>query len=248
MFLTRRFQRLGDLVAGTLVVYRQPAHEAWAAADLGCITVRREPATFYLAWFATAVPIFVLIAIGLSSSPATAGFLLWWFKPVYERMPMWIANERFAGRPATLGDAFANWRTLAIGLLPVLTYRRMSPTRSLDASIDVLEALRGARRRAQVALFRQRSGSAALWLTVICVHVEAFLATGAFIVQLLLTPDLVQFDPAALLAALSDDRFAWLQNGIYLIVIGLVGPVYAASGYALYTNRRNELERRPAPA
>jgi uncharacterized RDD family membrane protein YckC len=247
MFVTRRFQRIGDLAAGTLVVYRQP-HEAWAAADLGCIAVRREPATFYLAWFATAAPVFVLIAIGMSSSPATAGFLLWWFKPVYERMPTWIASERSAGRSATLGDAFANWRMLATGLLPVLTYRRLSPTRSLDASIDVLEALRGPKRRAHVALFRQRSGSAALWLTVICVHVEAFLATGAFIVQLLLTPDLAQFDPAALLAALSDDRFAWLQNGIYLIAIGLVGPVYAASGYALYANRRNELERRSAPA
>jgi uncharacterized RDD family membrane protein YckC len=248
MFVTRRFQRIGDLAAGTLVVYRQPAHEAWAAADLGCIAVRSEPATYYLAWFATAAPIFVLIAIGLSSSPATAGFLLWWFKPVYERMPMWIASERSAGHAATLGDAFSNWRTLATGLLPVLTYRRLSPTRSLDASIDVLEALRGPKRRAHVALFRQRSGSAALWLTVICVHVEAFLATGAFLLQLLLTPSLAQFDPASLLAALSDDRFAWVQNGIYLIAIGLVGPVYAVCGYELYVNRRSELQRRSAPA
>ncbi len=134
MATTRRFQRIGDLAAGTQVVYLRAGREPWGAADLGCVAVREAPAIFYATWVATALPIVVLCMIGLWSYPGTAGFLLWWFKPVYERLPLWIASRRAAGKSATLRGAVSNWRMLSTGLLPVLTYRRLSPTRSLDAS------------------------------------------------------------------------------------------------------------------
>ena len=52
--------------------------------------VRRRAASLYVGWFATALPIFVLCAVWFRSSPGVAGLLLWWLKPVYERIPLWL--------------------------------------------------------------------------------------------------------------------------------------------------------------
>jgi uncharacterized RDD family membrane protein YckC len=247
MMVTPRFRRIGDLAAGTVVVYREHAREPWEAADLGCAALHRAPLTLYGAWFATALPVFVLMVVSMWSYPSTSGFLLWWLKPLYERMPMWIVSQRLLGNAPTVLDAMSQWRAFGAGLAPMLTYRRLSPTRSFDAAIDVHEGLRGSRRRGRVALLHQRSGSPALWLTVICAHVEAFLVTGAIVVLLLSMPREADLDWMSLLVAASSNSFDWVSNLVYLTAIGLVGPVYASAGFMLYVNRRSELEGGSAP-
>ncbi len=247
MMLTRRFRRVGDVVAGTLVVYREPACEPWEAADRGCMIVRRAPQTLYGAWIVTAVPVFALMVVALWSYPGTAGFLLWWLKPLYERMPMWIVRQRKHDRMPKVLEIVADWRRFSVGLPAMLTYRRLSPTRSFDVSVDVLEGVAGSRRRARVALLHQCSGSPALWLTVICAHVEAFLVTAATIVLLWQAPRHSDLDLMSLMSWVGSNQFGWTSNVVYLIVIGLVGPVYAAAGLTLYENRRRELEGDDAP-
>jgi hypothetical protein len=247
MMVTRHFRRIGDLAAGTVVIYAESAREPWEAADLGCAELHRSPRTLYGAWFVTAAPVFVLTVVSMWSYPSTSGFLLWWLKPLYERAPMWIVGQRALGKAPTVREAISRWRELGAGLLPMLTYRRLSPTRSFDASIDVFERLRGSRRRARVALLHQRSGSPALWLTVICAHVEAFLVTGAIITLLLSMPREGDIDWMSLLIVAGNSSFDWASNVVYLIAIGLVGPVYAGAGFMLYANRRGELEGGSAP-
>lgn len=246
MMVTRRFRRFGDLVSGALVVYRRTEYEPWEAADHGCVVVREAASTLYGAWCVTAVPIFLLLALLMWSSPATAGFALWWFKPLYERMPMWIARERMHGRSPTIREALSKWRELGAGLFAMLTYRRLSPTRSFDASIDVFERLRGSARRARATLLHHRSGTTALWLTVICAHIEAFFVTAAIVAMLWMTPHEIDSDWMSWVIAASGDRFEWASNLVYLVVIGLVGPMYAVAGFMLYANRLSELEGRPS--
>src|SRR5262249_26308927 len=135
MMTTRHYRRVGDLAARTRVVYADDVVEPWACADRGCDAVRAAPATFYLAWAVTAVPLFVVIAIVLWESPALAGIAIWWFKPLYERLPMWIYAERARGALASVRTALAQWRFLARGLGSMLTYRRLVPRRSFDAPI-----------------------------------------------------------------------------------------------------------------
>ncbi len=242
MMVTERFRRIGDLAAATLVVFRQPACEPWEAADRGCVIVRDAPRSLYGAWFVTAVPIFVLTVVLLWSYPGASGFLLWWLKPLYERLPMWIARQRADGRAPNVLEAAAEWRQFCAGLLATLTYRRLSPTRSFDVCVDVVEGSKASIRSARVALLHQRSGSPALWLTVICAHIEAFLVTAAVMALLWLAPHPKNFDLMSLVTWVDSNQFGWATNLVYLIAIGLVGPVYAAAGFTLYANRCSELE------
>jgi uncharacterized RDD family membrane protein YckC len=242
MMSTRRFRRIGDLVAGTVVEYADDCVEPWFVADRGIEAVHAAPVSFYGAWLAAAVPVFVVLAIALWDSPGFAGVAIWWFKPFYERWPMWIHAQRVHGEPAGAALAFAQWRTLVRGLGSMLTYRRLVPRRSFDAPIDAFEGLRDARRRGRAMVLHQHDAQPAVWATVVGVHVEAFVSTvGGFALWLAIPS--THFDLASLLAVASQPWFGWASNLIYLGAIGLVGPQYVAIGYALYRHRFDALER-----
>jgi len=245
MMATNRFRRVGDLVAGTVVVYADDVVEPWSAADRGCEAVRASPAAFHGAWFAAALPVFVVVAIALWDSPSLAGIAIWWFKPFYERWPMWIYAQRARGEPASVALAFAQWRTLVRGLGTMLTYRRLVPRRSFDAPIEAFEALRGAQRRGRARVLHQRDAQPAVWATIVGVHVEAFVSTVAGFALWYAVPS-THFDLDSLLAIASEPWFGWASNLIYLGAIALVGPHYAAAGYALYRHRCDTLERERA--
>jgi len=241
MMVSRSFRRIGDVAAGTLVVYVEPTREPWEVADFGCVLVRRWPLQLYVGWFATALPIFALCALLLRSDPGTAGFLLWWLKPVYERIPLWLLNRRSIGENPTLREAIAARRELATGLIAMLSYRRLSPTRSFDAPVDVLEGLRGVERRVRVQLMHRPGTAHAVWLTIIGAHIEALLIIGVVAMALLPIIRDANFDWQALLVAAAEGRFDWASNVVYFLAIAAVGPVYAAAGFALYRNRRDPL-------
>jgi uncharacterized RDD family membrane protein YckC len=239
---TRDFRRLGDLAAGTVVVYADDVVEPWHEADRGSEAVRANAAAFYGSWLAAAVPVFVVVAIALWDSPSLAGIALWWFKPFYERWPMWMCAQRARGEPANVALAFAQWRSLVRGLGSMLTYRRLIPRRSFDAPIEALEGLRGAQRRGRAVLLHRRDAQPAAWATIVGVHVEAFVSTVAGFALWYAVPT-TRFDVDSLLAIASEPWFGWASNLIYLGAIGLVGPHYAAAGYMLYRHRCDALER-----
>jgi len=241
MMVSRSFRRIGDLAAGTLVVYVEQTREPWEAADLGCVLVRRWPLQLYAGWFSTALPIFALCALLLRSDPGFAGFVLWWLKPVYERIPLWLLNRRSVGENPTLREAIAAWRELATGLIAMLSYRRLSPTRSFDAPVDVLEGLRGVERRVRLQLMHRAGTAHAVWLTIIGPHVEALLIIGVVVVAMIPIVRDANFDWQALLLAAAEGRFDWASNLLYLLAIAAVGPVYTAAGFTLYQNRRDQL-------
>ena len=214
----------------------------WEAADLGCLMTRRWAKLVYGGWCITALPIIVLVFLGCSSKPTLAVFLVWWLKPVYERLPLWLLSQAIFGSEPRLRDGFANWRQVFLPqLLPALTIRRLSPTRSFDAPVSVLEGLTGVPRRGRLQVLQRTTGSPALWLTVLGVHLEAFLTGSMLVILLVLIPAEIDVD---LWAALTEEggRLDWLNNAVYVLAITLVGPVYVAAGFALYLNRRIELE------
>jgi len=241
MVATRRFRRIGDLVAGTVVTYAEDVVEPWSEADRGCEAVRTSPAAFYSAWCAAAVPVFVVLAIALWDWPGLAAVAIWWFKPFYERWPMWIYAQRARGEPASVAAAFAQWRTLVRGLGTMLTYRRLVPRRSFDAPIEAFEGLRGAQRRGRAMVLHRRDAQPAVWATIVGVHVEAFVSSVAGFALWYAIP-VTRLDLDSLLAMASEPWFEWASNLIYLGAIALVGPHYAAAGYALYRHRCDALE------
>ena len=240
MMTTQRFRRIGDVAARTVVVYADDVVEPWAEVDRGCEAVRRTPALYYGAWAATAAPIFAVLAIAFWDSPSFAAVAIWWFKPLYERIPLWIYAQRVRSEPASIALASTQWRALARGLGSMLTYRRLVPRRSYEAPIEALEGLRGAQRRGRAMVLNRSEAQPAVWATIVGVHVEAFVSTiGGF--ALWYAMPAARFDIESLLAIAEDPWFGWASNVIYLGAIALVGPMYAAGGCALYLHRLDTL-------
>jgi len=238
MVSTRQFRRLGDLAGGTRVEYADDVVEPWRYADLGLEAVRRSPVRFYGAWLVGGLTVAALTVLLWWDSPGLAGFALWWFKPLYERLPAWLYwRSTLEKGPPNLASARSAWRVASRGLLAMLTYRRLAPRRSFDAAMDVVEGLRGSARRGRVLVLHRADADPAVWLTIVGVHIEAFLTTAAILELSWFVLGPLIFDIGALVAASIDPIFEWQANLLYFVAIAIVGPVYAAGGAALYLRR-----------
>jgi len=128
------------------------------------------------------------------------------------------------------------------GLLPALTYLRLSPSRSFRAPVLVLEGLKGTEKSKRFNVLSASLGNEPGWLTILCVHVEAFLNIGLVVFVALLLPGEIVGDLWTAYLEGLDIVQAWANNLFYFISIALIGPFYVAAGFALYLNQRIELE------
>ncbi|MCZ6709002.1 MAG: DUF4129 domain-containing protein, partial [Gammaproteobacteria bacterium] len=194
-------------------------------------------------WLCLAGPLFVLLWVVMPGHPVWAMFIVWWFKPVYERIPLRILASAIFGVTPSLKDALGEWRAAIVpGIVHALSYRRLSPMRSFEAPVWVLEGLAGPGRQKRLAILQARAGSGAFWLTVLGAHIEAFLVLGLVTGVYLLIPSEVEIDWWGLLVSGSQGDQDWLLNLLYLLAMAAVAPVYVGAGFALYLNRRVELE------
>jgi len=220
----------------------------WEAVELGFALTRRHARVIWLSWLATTLPVFaVLNAVGwwldLLWLPA---LLLWWLKPAFERAPLYVISRGVFGSQPSVRETLRGQFRFARSIWPWLLWLRLSPSRALLMPVDMLEGVEGPLRRARrQALARNASGTAALILLV-CVHVEAILGLGLIGLVVTLTP--IEFmQPAA--QAVWENLFEapppWAQllmNLIYWAGVSLMAPFYVGAGFALYLNRRTELE------
>lgn len=220
----------------------------WEAVELGFALTRRHARVIWLSWLATTLPVFaVLNALGwwldLLWLPP---LLLWWLKPAFERAPLFVISRGVFGQQPDVRETLRGQFGFARSIWPWLLWLRLSPSRALLMPVDLLEGVTGPLRRARrQALARNASGTAALILLV-CLHVEAILGLGLIGLVLALTP--IQFmEPAA--QAVWENLFEapplWAQllmNLIHWIGVSLMAPFYVGAGFALYLNRRTQIE------
>ncbi len=220
----------------------------WEAVELGFALTRRHARVIWLSWLATTLPVFaVLNAVGwwldLLWLPA---LLLWWLKPAFERAPLYVISRGVFGSQPSVRETLRGQFRFARSIWPWLLWLRLSPSRALLMPVDMLEGVEGPLRRARrQALARNASGTAALILLV-CVHVEAILGLGLIGLVVTLTP--IEFmQPAA--QAVWENLFEapppWAQllmNLIYWAGVSLMAPFYVGAGFALYLNRRTQIE------
>ncbi|MCZ6712149.1 MAG: DUF4129 domain-containing protein, partial [Gammaproteobacteria bacterium] len=220
--------RLQDLQ----IVARPRQH--WEALDLGVLIARRWYAVLLASWLCLAGPLFVLLWVVMPGHPVWAMFIVWWFKPVYERIPLHILASAIFGVTPSLKDALGEWRAAIVpGIVHALSYRRLSPMRSFEAPVWVLEGLAGPGRQKRLAILQARAGSGAFWLTVLGAHIEAFLVLGLVTGVYLLIPSEVEIDWWGLLVSGSQGDQDWLLNLLYLLAMAAVAPVYVGAGFAL---------------
>lgn len=222
---------------------------AWEAVELGTALVRRHAAAIWKPWLLLTLPVFVVLnaASWWIDSLWLAGFLMWWLKPAFDRIPLFVISRATFGATPTLRETLSaqlrwGWKPL----LHHLTWRRLSPARSLFLPIDLLEGVHGTRlRERRRVLGGAVYGNAAL-LTFVCLHFEAslFFACIASILMFLPIDSLPETMRAAW-SLIAEQMPWWVQLACNLfawIAVSIIEPFFVGAGFGLYLNRRTQIE------
>lgn len=224
--------------------------EPWEAVDLGTVMLRAWWRPVYAAWFAIVLPIALALQLVLMASPWIALLLLWWFKPLYDRVVLHVLSQAVFGAPPGVRATLGSLGTLlkASGLVGALTWRRLDPLRSFNLAVRQLESQSGPAARTRERLLGRRAAGQATGLLYACMIFEVILVLSLNLCRDLVTPagigtDLTADSWFATMIGVGDDGVtAHLRSLFYFIAISAIEPLYVASGFALYLNRRTALE------
>lgn len=222
---------------------------SWEAMELGAALLRRHAGAIWRPWLLATLPVVVALnALAWWSDLFwLAGLLLWWLKPAFDRIPLYVLSRGVFGRsPGTRETLRAQW-SFGRGALPGhLLWRRLSPARSLLMPVDMLEGTTGVQRRARRRVVGAPAYGQAAVLTWTCWHFELALTLGAVAAVFVAIPaELLPDSLRSLWVLLGAGPPAWLQLGMNVagwLAMSLVGPFYVAAGFGLYLNRRTEIE------
>src|SRR5699024_439565 len=219
----------------------------WRAMDLGVQLARRHAGLLTLTWAAVSLPLFALLTVIFWQHPSIAVLIIWWLKPAFERLPLYIlSNALFANPPSFTASLKAFPKLLKPQLIASLTWRRLSLTRSFDLPVLQLEGLSGSARQQRLTTLARNYNRAATWLTIIGLHIEMALCLGLIVLLYLLVPAQLQENWSWLmLLEVSHKQWLWLEhlsNLLYVLVLIVWQPIYVACGFTLYLNRRTQLE------
>ncbi len=219
----------------------------WEAVELGTALVRSHAGAIWRPWLALTFAVFAVINAVLWPLDALwlAPFVLWWLKPLFDRIPLYVISRAVFGpapKPRETLRATHGWglKTMAGHLL----WRRLSPVRSLNLPIDLLEGGDRAAERRRVVGGGVR-GTAAL-VTLVCANFEAVLVFAAYVLAMLFVP--VELFSEAMRAAwelLSQDPPRWVQllgNLVLWAAMSVIEPFYVGAGFGLYLDRRTRIE------
>ena len=211
----------------------------WQAVDLGFLMARAWFRPLFGAVLLAMLPLAAVLLTVFRDSPFWVLFIVWWLKPFWERLPLYIASRRLFDEDVGVR---ASIRTFPLkDILPWLLWRRFSVQRAFDNPVTVLEELRGTQRRARLRVLHGKYSDVALGNQLTCFCFELLTCFGLVLVFDFFTPD--SFN------ANITDRYGdltllgeWVYTLAGIAAIGLVMPFHTMAGFALYLNRRIELE------
>ncbi|MDH5324683.1 MAG: DUF4129 domain-containing protein [Gammaproteobacteria bacterium] len=215
---------------------------AWEALDLGVLLARKQYRALVLAWLLPSLPVFVLLTVLFYDSLWIGITITWWLKPIWDRVPLYMASRSLFGETVTVPAALrAMWSFAWKDSLAWLTWRRFSFSRSFDMPVTLLEGLKGTPRRQRLRVLHIESSNAATWLTAVCIHLEAALLLGAVGMIYMFIPEEVDFNWLGFIE--SEEQFVeLLANSLSYTAMVLIAPFYTLSGFSLYISRRISLE------
>lgn len=214
----------------------------WEAIDLGFILARNWYWPLLVSWLVPTVIMYAVWTFIFYEKPLLAMLAIWWFKPMWDRLPLYIASRRLFGESlSVLSFLRALKSVFAKDWLMWLSLRRFSFTRSFDMPVTVLENLSGGEREKRLAILHQKAGMAASWLTFVCINLESIIGFGIIAMLYLFIPAEVNADFFQLWFE-DNLLIQHAQNFVFITGMVLVAPFYTMAGFSLYINRRIELE------
>jgi uncharacterized protein DUF4129 len=223
---------------------RQP----WESVDLGCAMVRRDYGRIIALWACTVLPLWVLMGVLLRSSPEWIPLVVWWLKPLYDRVPLFfLSRAAFDVRPTFL-ETWKEWpRLWFINCLPALLWRRLSFIRSFALPAQMLEGLRGAAVNKRIKTLAMDGGGSGVSLSYVFSKIELVAWIGLMMGTYGLLPESARPDWDGLMHAFDientiPDAFLWWGAVCHMLIVTLVEPFYVGAGFALYLNCRTRIE------
>lgn len=216
---------------------------AWEAVDLGLLMARRWWLPMTKIWLLVSLPILLIALLIPTDKWWVSALLIWWLKPIYERPLLHILSRAvFNDLPDTRSTlkAFSSFAFKQIFLS--LTWRRLSPTRSMDLAIVQLEGLHGSRRQERLGVLHREDSSPANWISFFGLMMELSLWTGMITLIWAFIPRELNIEWAGLFFSNESAKLIELQLIIWYCALLLTAPFYVACGFALYLNRRVKLE------
>jgi len=217
----------------------------WEAMDLGVMVMRKLWPVILFPWLIlmSCVLMFVVFA-EYQGFLYFAGIFIWLIKPVYESMILHIISHGIFGQYLSVSDVYSSMgKWLKTGVLTSVLFWRLSPSRSFNMPVHLLEGLSGAKRKRRLESLHRVAGSHSMGLTIIGIHFEYVVLLTLYVLLFFIAPDSTT-EYFKSLVDNTNDQTLWFIIGsvIYSITLFILEPFYVASGFMLYLNRRTQLE------
>ena len=218
----------------------------WEAVDLGFMMVQTWWKNIALSWLILTLPIFIIINVLLIDHYIWAAIAFWWLKPIYERIPLHIISRALFGEVESLRNIIKAIPGLIFPhLIKSLTIFRFDPSRSFNLPIWQLEKLSGRDRAERSRVLKKVAGSNAFGLTFMCLIMEVIFFFSVLGLVFMFSPEYYTDAIGDALTPGSVNQVWWaglVINSFIYIAYLIVEPFYVAGGFALYINRRTQLE------
>ncbi len=222
--------------------------KSWEAVDLGFLLTRQHYRDLLKIGLYGFAPLWVLAIVLGWSQPWIPLLVIWLFKPIYDRFCLHLFSRRIFGAEISWQDVLKKagsfWFRRS---LPLLTYRRFSPVRSMVLPIQELEQLKSKAFSSRCTVVKRVGGGTALLTTWVMAFCEILIIAGLFFLIIAFIPqgDSETFEEfyESTARTFSDMGLVFrILIIIYAAVVLLLEPFYMGAGFCLYLNSRSSQE------
>lgn len=212
------------------------------AADLGARLCQTTARSVYACYAVAYLPVLALAIASFEIALWAPIALLFWARPWLDRTVVFVLSRAAFGQATTIGDLMRAqrdvwWRHWWL----TWTWRRLSPWRAFTQPVYQLEgsSLSGVRRRVKQIKSRKRGPAFMMMFAFLSAEICLVLA-GLSLLWWLAPPT----EAPDLLTLLFEGATFFMASAFtaYAVAVAFLGPFYAAAGFAMYLNRRAELE------
>jgi hypothetical protein len=213
------------------------------AADLGVRLCQHAAGSVFRCYAVVAVPVALLALASAELASWLPGLIIFFLKPWLDRTILFVLARAAFGQTSTPADVWRAQRSVWWRqLLFTLTIRRLSIWRSLTGPVYQLEGLSLQQAGARVRQIRRRTMTAGAMVMHAFAMAELALTLAGISLVFWLAPSGLVPDFGTLISSSVNTAFALAMEVPYLIAVFVVEPFYVAAGFAMYLNRRADLE------
>ena len=209
---------------------------AYETFDLSVLFTKQHFVPLFSVYMCLALPVFVLA--GLVFGWSWSAFIIWFLKPIFERPILDYVSKVVFNQPASIVSSLKSLLKLPLGDLFInMTVYRLSPNRAFLAPVTQLEGLAGVRKeKLKQILLSTSKPKQTVWM-MFCVHFEFILLMGITAIVYALVPTSLTLEEPLYQLLETPKWMDVLMNGVYLMSIAVVAPLFVTGGFMAYLHR-----------